>query len=411
MKSLDVRVWPALPLLVEGDVFETSVDDTIAELEHSDRICKIILDFYTSSRIEELFKAMQVPFPDLEFLLLSFAGLPYRPDLPDSFLGGSAPRLQFLLLDSVPFPGLPKLLLSGAHLVRLILQDIPHSGYFSPEAMATSLSVLTRLEILQLCFESPQSCPDQEIRRPPPPARSILPTLTRFSFKGVHEYLEELVAQIDAPRLDELLIKFFNDIHLDTPELNQFIGRTPIFGAYDESHLIFRDHKALVKLQSHPEPSDRRMVNVNILCQVSDWQLEAPISALAQICTLSLRLLLTMENLYIHEELYSSPDWKDDIENREWLDLLLPFTAVKNLYLSKRFAPRIAPALQELTGVRTTEVLPLLQNVFLEGFRRSEPIQEGIAQFISARQLTNHPIAVSLWDRYSSRWESWEVFD
>jgi hypothetical protein len=108
-----------------------------------------------------------------------------------------------------------------------------------------------------------------------------------------------------------------------------------------------------------------------------------------------------MESLYIYEDPFSPPNWKDDIEeNTKWLDLLLPFTTVKNLYLCKRFAPRIAPALQELTvsGGRTTEELPALQNVLLEGFRPSDPVQEGIAQFISARQLTNHPVAISVWD-------------
>jgi hypothetical protein len=110
-----------------------------------------------------------------------------------------------------------------------------------------------------------------------------------------------------------------------------------------------------------------------------------------------------MENLYIYENLRSPPNWKDDIENTEWLDLLLPFTAVKNLYLSKQFSPRIAPALLELTGERTAEVLPALQNVLLEGFQPSEPVEEGITQFISARRLTNHPVAISAWDRDSIR--------
>jgi hypothetical protein len=141
------------------------------------------------------------------------------------------------------------------------------------------------------------------------------------------------------------------------------------------------------------------MDEVKILCQVSDWQL----SSLAQICNLSLHLFFTMENLYMYENLYSSPNGKDDIENAEWLDLLLPFTAVKNLYLSKQFLPRIAPALLELTGERTTEVLPALQNVFLEGFQPSEPVPEGITRFISARRLTNHPVAISAWDRDSKR--------
>jgi hypothetical protein len=72
---------------------------------------------------------------------------------------------------------------------------------------------------------------------------------------------------------------------------------------------------------------------------------------------------------------------------------------VKNLYLSEKFAPRIARALQELTGARTTEVLPALQNVRLEGFEPSLPVQEGFAWFISARQLTDHPVAISVWYR------------
>jgi hypothetical protein len=78
---------------------------------------------------------------------------------------------------------------------------------------------------------------------------------------------------------------------------------------------------------------------------------------------------------------------------------LLPFTTVKNLYLSKLFSTRIALVLQELTGGRTTEVFPALQNVLLEGFQPSEPVEEGIAQFISARQLTNHHVSISVWYR------------
>jgi hypothetical protein len=379
-------VWPASPLLIQGRVTETSVDNVIAELEHSDRICQISLHCDTDSQIEKFWTAMQVPFPELVNLYLSYEDLS-GPVLPDSLLGGSAPRLRYLALEAIPFPGLPNLLLSATHLVILDLRDIPHSGYISPEAMVTCLSLLTSLERLDLQFNSPQSCPDQESRRPPPPTRSILPALTKFWFKGVNEYLEDLVSWIDTPRLYLLWITFFNDIDFNTPELNQFISRTPELGAYNEARLIFHSQEALVRL-SQLQPV--RSVQVRILCQVSDWQL----SSLAQICTFSLHLFLTMENLYIDEDLDSPPHWKDDIENTEWLDLLLPFTAVKNLYLSKRFSSRITPALLELTRGRTTEVLPALQNVLVEG-----PVQEGITQFISARRLTNHPLAISAWDR------------
>jgi hypothetical protein len=244
-----------------------------------------------------------------------------------------------------------------------------------------------------------------ESQRPFLSTRFVLPT---FQFKGVNEYLEEFLAQIDVPQVSLLPITFFNDIDLDTPELIQFINRTPTLGVYevarlnfviDEARLIFGSHEALVGLESlklgrQPRQPYYRRVDVKILRQVSNWQL----SSLAQICTLSLRLLLTMENLYIQDR-HSQLSWKGDIENTEWLDLLHPFTAVKNLYLSKKFAPCIARALQGLTGGRATEVLPALQNVLLEGFQPSEPVQEGLAQFISARQLTNHAVAISVWNR------------
>ena len=395
-KSSDI--WPALPLLIRGDVSETSVEDVIAELEQSDRIRQIDLNCHLTLKIEKFWTSMQVLFLELVFLSLSFENS-HVPVLPDSFLGGSAPRLRYLSLTStsIPFPGLHNLLSSTAHLVHLRLVNIPHSGCILPGAMTTCLSMLTGLESFQLEFESPQCCPDQENRHSSPPTRSILLVLTSFSFKGVNEYLEDLVSRIDAPRLEQLSTTFFNDIFFDTPELGQFISRTPRFRSYDEAHLVFHGHKAQVRLKVKPKPSDLRTVEVNILCQVSDWQL----SSLVQICTLSLHLLLIMENLYVYEDPDSPPDWKDDIEKTEWLDLLLPFTAVKNLYVSRDLAPRIAPALQELTGGRTTEVLPALRNVLLERFHPSEPVHEGITQFISARGLSNHPVTISVWDRLS----------
>jgi hypothetical protein len=403
-KSLDV--WPALPLVIQGHVYDSSVNNVITKLKHSERIYQIDLHCHSTSQVQKLWTAIQMPFPKLAVLCLSlgdstsklwsYRGLSYEPVHPDSFLGGSVPHLRFLALTFIPFPGLPKVLLSATHLVKLWLLTVPHSGYISPEAMVTCLSMLTSLEELKLQFHSPQSSPDQESRPPVPPTRFVLPTLKTFSFKGVNEYLEELVARIDTPRLDRLLTSFFNDIDFNTPEFNQFINRTPTLGAYDEARLIFGSGGAQVRLcQFRPERSDHRMTEVNILCQVSDWQL----SSLAQICTLSLQPFLTMENLYIHEDLDSPPNWTDDIENTEWLNLLLPFTAVKILYLSKPILPRIAPALQELAGARTTEVLPALKKVVFEGSQPWEPAQEGIVQFISARRFIENPVASSAWDR------------
>jgi hypothetical protein len=88
------------------------------------------------------------------------------------------------------------------------------------------------------------------------------------------------------------------------------------------------------------------------------------------------------------------------MENTLWLQLLLPFTAVKNLYLSEEYALSIAVSLQELVGDRITEVLPSLQNIYVQELEPWGPFQENIGQFVAARQLSDHPIAISVWDEF-----------
>jgi hypothetical protein len=112
-----------------------------------------------------------------------------------------------------------------------------------------------------------------------------------------------------------------------------------------------------------------------------------------------------LEDLYISESKYRywGPHWQNDDENTLWLDLLHSFIALKNLYISEKFVPRISRALQELVGGRTTGFLPALENIFLQGFQASRPLTEGIEKFVSARRLTSHPVAVSRWDKDSEQ--------
>ena len=397
-------VWPPLPLAIQRSLSE-GLDDIIAVLEHRDRVNSIY--FWQpewqadGSVLEKVLAAMLEPFPKLKLLRL-LSPIKPMPVLPDSFLGRSTPRLRFLELDGIPFPGLPKLLLSATNLVALHLSNIPHSGYLSPEAVVTSLSSLTSLELLRLKFQSSRYHPDLAIRRLFPPTRSVLPALTIFSFKGVCEYLDDFVARIDAPRVDDLSITFFNDIVFDAPQFTKFINRTPTLKAPENASVIFEDRAASV---SFSQTSGSGSFKVRISCRDLDWQ----ISSLEQVCTSCLPPLSSTEDLYIYPDPYSRPHWQnnnpfsrphwqDNIENSLWLELLHPFTAVKNLYLSEESAPFIAPALQELVEGRPTEVLPTLQNIFLEGLQSSGPVHEGIGKFVAARQLSSHPITVSLWE-------------
>ena len=385
--------WPELPIIVSSNCDyirdnQKWVDNIVAVFKHSDRICRLHLLETGNWRTKMVFAAMQQPFPALTHLSLH---LKYELVVPDSFLGGSAPQLQFLSLTLIPFPGVPKILLSATRLVCLLLREIPHSGYISPETMVASLSVLTRLEEFTIGFKSPQSRPDPRSRRPPPLTRNLLPVLNKLYFYGASEYLEDLVARIDAPLLNFLRTTFFHQLTFDTPQLTQFICRcTPKFKTLIEARLDFNDYfgKPNVALFSE-KPVEWLIFGVS--CDQSDWQL----SFMTQMCSSSFPqgLISMVENLCIKE---SNPAaWQDDIEGGQWLEVLQPFTAVKDLYVSKDLMPRIAPALQELIGEKATEVLPALQTLFLGDISLSGPVQDAIDQFVAARQLAGHTVAVS----------------
>jgi hypothetical protein len=198
--SLDI--WPPLPLIIRDDCDcndKLSRGNIIAALEHNDRVCEIELCNFSSKHLGYFTKsaAMQKPFPELmtDLYFMMFGDGPGQT-LPNSFLGGTAPRLRSLSLCNVPFPGLPKLLLSATRLEFLQLSD---SFNIPPEVLATSLSALISLEKLYLSFVPPQFH-----RSPPPPlTRSILPNHTKIRIKS-REYLDVILARIDAPRLEEI---------------------------------------------------------------------------------------------------------------------------------------------------------------------------------------------------------------
>ena len=380
-------VWPPLPIVIHHSARPKSGEDSIlAALEHNDRVCQITLKLDPV-----ILDAMQEPFPALAHLALLCE---IDRVVPDSFMGGSAPLLQDLRLEGVPFPGLPTFLLSATDLVHLILRRIPHSGYISPEEIATCTSTLSRLETLYLGFESPRSRPNRESRRPSlhplTRSRSVLPSLIKLHFTGVSEYLEDLVAQIDCPLLDLLDITLFPEPVFDTPQLIQFISRTPTLEVYGRARVDFSDFHVRVSFTKTSSFNSYHLT-LKILCR---WP--GQLSSIAQISTsfFPRSLVHMVERLYIRKKSVSTLWGQDGIEDSKWLELLYPFTAVKELFISKEFAPRIASSLQKLVGRRTTEVLPALELLVLEERPTSGPFKEAVGKFAAARELSNHPVAI-----------------
>jgi hypothetical protein len=386
-------IWPALPMIIAGGEdpkrLMGGADNILAALAHADRVCHIDLRGIPSSLLGRFTAAMQEFFPVLIGLRLSSSD-ERAPPLPDSLLCGSAPRLRSLYMSGIPFLALPKLLLSATGLVELDLSDIPDSGYISSEAIAICLSAMARIEQLHIGFRSPQLRPDFDNRRPSPPTRTILPFLTSLMFQGNSDYLEGLLSRINAPRLNIIAMTFFNQLVFDIVQLPRFIDRTGKLNTFNSADMVFGKYSVEIKLSLRTGTVEPQTLALEVACEESDWQ----VSSLAQICSLSLPPLSTLEWLYIHESRDQRPHWQDDMENDQWLELLHPFSKVKNLYLSEEVARRVAPALQDLSEEMVPDVLPALENLFLEGRQPPGKVQEAVRQFVATRQHSGYPVVV-----------------
>ena len=420
-KMLDI--WPVLPIFIRVFGLDASegIDNIVAALEHNDRVREIYVEDASNSALETLAAAMQDPFGELMHLdLCSLEET--APVLPDSFLGGTAPRLRSLSLRSIPFPALPKFLLSSTDLVSLGLWDIPNSGYISPEVMVTCLSALTGLADLYIQFRSPRPRPDQESEHSPPPAtRAVLPVLTSLAFQGASEYLDHFFAHIEAPMLKYVDMRFFNPAIFEVSQITPFVGCTEPFKALNQAHMLFYRDFIDITLSSRAWSvatgggrlgGGKTLQSVLLIkCKESRWQLWS----LTQACRPSFAPGSPSELEYFdvrEPEDFSdadsdsdsnsgrySPPWADEMENAKWLELLHFFPIVEHLYLSEEIALRVARALQEVFAERLPTVLPALQNLFIERLQPTGPIQEVIGKFVVAKQLSGHPIAVRCWVR------------
>jgi hypothetical protein len=186
------------------------------------------------------------------------------------------------------------------------------------------------------------------------------------------------------------------DLNSEIPQLHRLISHAELFKALDHAVLSFFRY-SITELVLYCKPvNPHEQLTLEIDCGEFDLQL----SSLAQVCSSSFPLISTLEELEIKEYDYlESSHWKDDMENSQWTELLDPFAALKNLYLTHGIAERVCGALQELSGERASEVLPALRNLFVRGFESLQPVEEAMVPFVAARQLSGHPIVVDHWKR------------
>ena len=394
-KTLDI--WPTLPIVIFARDMQSKEDATniiAAALRHHNRVCKI---FYYNEQFQDSllkeFAAIDEPFPALTSLELISFGQDV-PILPASFLGGSAPQLRSLALEGIPYPSVGNLLSSTTNLTQLSISRIPHSGYISPNTIVPLLSTLSRIESLTLGFQHLRSEAHRARRHPPPLTRVVFPNLTFIYFHGDIEYLEDILSQIETPVLNQSELYFFNQLVFDTPLFGNFVRRTETFTTIHTARIQFDSWSVGVSLWGREKMANnnKEALRLEITCTPLDWQL----SALAQVLNSFLSSLSTLESLEITVD-HGYEDWQGEIEVIQWREFLHLFASVKEMTLVREDSVQLVrPALQELSEERETEVLPALQNIFLmtNGWQPSGPVKETIEQFITTRQLHDHPVTV-----------------
>jgi len=176
-------IWPPFPITVYLPspfpvVDKNGMENIIAALECRDRISDILIYDIRGPEFETLVTVLHEPLPVLTTVFLQSTDESV-PVLPETFLGGSAPRLHTFILGGIPFSSFPKFFLRFTHIANLQLFHIPNSGYISPEVMATCLTALPNLRMLSIGFRSPPSGLLQ-LSLPPLP-----PPLTRAALPGL----------------------------------------------------------------------------------------------------------------------------------------------------------------------------------------------------------------------------------
>ncbi len=396
--------WPViLPITVDysgrlGPVYRISPDDEdnlVAALEHPGRVRHVEI-FATCSPLQKVATVMRESFPALTYLRLALDlgdVFGFVPVIPDGFLGGSAPRLQHLRLEGVSFPELPAFLLSAGNLVTLHLGGISRNDYIVLEAMVGGLAVLTRLRTLFIGFDSETARAGQMRRRPDPPMRAILPALTQFHYRGYSDYLEDLVAQIDTPRVDDIRIEYVMEEQVQVSQFSRFIGRTANLklAQFKRAQVTFRFVNTYIELDRPQGECRQAHLSLSIL---GPW-LDLQVPCMAHLLGRLVAMLSNVGHLSVHgEHKESRARFDPPHDDTEWLPLLRLFPAVEALHVSGMLAGYIASALEDMTDEMVAEVLPALHLVLLDdNYDNVKPVGS-TEKFLSLRQLSGRPVTI-----------------
>ena len=376
--------WPAsLPIVVEyrgspglDPPTPEDEDNIIAVLKQSDRIGSINLTV-TNSLLEKL-SAIERPFSELEDLVLLSLDCA-RLTIPSDFVWG--PQLRSLYLTRITFFALPQLLRSSRNLVDLRLHEVLNPGLFSPEALTDSLSGMAQLRSLSLHFLPTE---DHIGVSQPSRNRADLPALTRLDFRGITNYLEDLVAGIDAPRLGDIEVTFFKNSISDLSRLREFIDRIGIHKSHHQAHILSSDRAISISFIQLGVPT---RIKLQVFCD----RLSEQLSSMARFCFHFSSFLHDVEDLRISAR--RQRIWEDGFYSGQWRESMNSFTGVKWFHLDGNSSMNIIWALEPTNGQRET-MLPCMLKLCIPQPSRFDRWEEVAVSFMTSRRLSGRLIAL-----------------
>jgi len=305
--------------------------------------------------------------------------------LPSTF---RAPNLRYLELQGVDFPTALPLVPYFTTLVTLTLTRIPAPYYFHPGQLVTQLQSLLHLEELSIGFAVPIPLPSTETELLPAPLpRVTLPTLKRLMFRGVAVYLENLVAQINTPLLERLVVTLFFEVAFTLVSLKQFTHTTGRLRCLS-AKVLFRREGVSIVTDNGVFPSIGGLT-INVNCEHLDWQIDAA----TQCCGALEQVLSAVEDLTVDLDNDGMPsDWGDPLDSVLWHGLLLPFGSVKKLQIGSSLTSELSNALKSDTAELDLNLLPELQT--LEVQLEVNDANMAFSTFIETRELEGRPVVL-----------------
>lgn len=179
---------------------------------------------------------------------------------------------------------------------------------------------------------------------------------------------------MNAPQLRCLEITYFDKDDgggFQIPQLSEFINRSETLSRLGYAELDFWP--------------DTVVISFDESALLSYFTLTARDVGTSQVFSQIPGMLSNVDRLYITSRYFEYEELSDEIQ---WLEFLLPFTAVKALSVQYKLSPHVALALESLTEDWVTEILPALESLCLEN-RPATSIKE----FLAARQGVGHPVS------------------